>query len=96
MIWSCAIRSKPIRSADVAVARPEASLADVYDTIVTCDFDMLRNELPVTAGAGPQAWDDAFARLGPDLSCGRITMAQGFEQILAACRIGRGPRWCVT
>ena len=87
MIWSCAIRSKPIRSADVAVARPEASLADV---------DMLRNELPVTAGAGPQAWDDAFARLGPDLSCGRITMAQGFEQILAACRIGRGPRWCVT
>jgi hypothetical protein len=70
--------------ADVAVARPEAFLADVYETIVTCDFEVLRNVFPVIAGAEPRAWNDAFARLGPDLTQGRITMAQEFEQILAA------------
>jgi hypothetical protein len=77
--------------ADIAVARPKAFLVDVYETIVTCDFEVLRNELPVIAGAEPRAWNDAFARLVPDLTIGRITMAQGFGQILAASGIRPQP-----
>jgi beta-phosphoglucomutase-like phosphatase (HAD superfamily) len=45
----------------------------------------------VVAGAEPRAWNDAFDRLVPDLSCGRITMAQAFEQILAACGVRPDP-----
>jgi putative hydrolase of the HAD superfamily len=63
----------------------------VCETIATCDFEVLRNELPVIAGAEPRAWNDAFARLGPDLRHGRTTMAQGFEQILPACGIRPQP-----
>jgi putative hydrolase of the HAD superfamily len=77
--------------ADDSVARPEAVLVDVYETLVTCDFAVLRRELPAITGAEPQAWSDAFARVGPDLSCGRITMAQAFEQILAACGVRPEP-----
>lgn len=72
-------------------ARPEAFLVDVYDTILTCDFDVLRAELPVIAGAEPQAWNEAFARLGPDLTRGHLSMAQGFELILRACGIAARP-----
>ena len=52
---------------------------------------MLRTELPAIAGADPREWAEAFARLGSDLSVGRITLAQGFGQILAACGIGPRP-----
>jgi putative hydrolase of the HAD superfamily len=77
--------------AGVAVARPQAFLVDVYDTIVTCDFDVLRTELPMVAGAHPRDWNAAFARVGPDLTHGRITMAEGFEKVLAACGISPRP-----
>jgi len=77
--------------AEVAVGRPSAFLVDVYETIVTCDFGVLRDELPVIAGADPHAWGSAFARIGPDLTHGRMTMAQGLEQILAACGIRPNP-----
>jgi putative hydrolase of the HAD superfamily len=77
--------------ASAGVARPQAFLVDVYETILACDFEVLRNELPVIAGASPHDWSAAFARLGPDLTRGRITMAQGFEQILAACGIRPRP-----
>jgi putative hydrolase of the HAD superfamily len=77
--------------AEVAVGPPSAFLVDVYETIVTCDFEVLRNELPVIAGAEPHVWGAAFARIGPDLTHGRMTMVQGFEQILAACGIRPSP-----
>ena len=69
----------------------EAFLVDVYDTLVTCDFEVLRYELPAIAGVEPQAWNAHFDRLGPDLTCGRITMAHAFEQILEADGIGPRP-----
>jgi HAD superfamily hydrolase (TIGR01509 family) len=78
-------------ASDAAKARPEAFLVDVYETILTCDFEVLRNELPVIAGVEPQAWNEAFTRLGPDLTHGRLTMAQGFEQILDACGVRLRP-----
>jgi len=52
---------------------------------------VLRTELPAIAGADPREWAEAFARLGSDLSVGRITLAQGFGQILAACGISPRP-----
>jgi putative hydrolase of the HAD superfamily len=70
---------------------PQAFLVDVYDTLVTCDFDALRNGLPAIAGAEPQAWHDAFARLGPELALGRLSLARAFEQILVACSIKPKP-----
>ena len=72
-------------------ARPQAFLVDVYDTILTCDFEALRTELPAIAGAGPREWAEAFARLGPDLSVGRITLTQAYRQVLAACGIAPRP-----
>jgi putative hydrolase of the HAD superfamily len=76
---------------DGSVAQPEAFLVDVYDTILTCDFGVLRRELPAAVGAEPRAWNDAFDRLVPELSCGRITMAQAFGQILMACGVRPEP-----
>lgn len=76
---------------DAVAAGPEAFLVDVYETILTCNFEVLRNELPVIAGVEPRAWSEGFARLGTDLTHGRLTMAQGFEQILDACGIRPRP-----
>ena len=64
---------------EVVVGRPKAFLVDVYETILTCDFEVLWNELPVIAGAEPRLWRVAFTRIVPDLTHGRLTMAQGFE-----------------
>jgi HAD superfamily hydrolase (TIGR01509 family) len=74
-----------------SVARPEAVLVDVYETLVACDFAVLRRELPAIAGAEPQAWSDAFARVGPDLSRGLVTMTQAYGQILADCGVTPAP-----
>jgi putative hydrolase of the HAD superfamily len=74
-----------------AAARPQAFLVDVYDTLITCDFEVLRTELPAIAGAGQREWEEAFARVEPDLNVGRITLAQGLGQVLAACGITPRP-----
>jgi HAD superfamily hydrolase (TIGR01509 family) len=76
---------------DVAAAAPQAFLVDVYETILTCDFGALRAELPVIAGVEPRAWNEAFARLGPDLTRGLLSMTQGFEQILGTCGVRPRP-----
>jgi HAD superfamily hydrolase (TIGR01509 family) len=55
-------------SADGHAAQPEAFLIDVYDTIVTCDFGVLRRELPAAAGAAPKLWNEAFGQILAD--CG--------------------------
>ena len=81
----------PPADAGGAAARPQAFLVDVYDTILTCDFEPLRTELPAIAGVGPREWAEAFAPLGADLSVGRITLAQGYGQILEACGITPRP-----
>jgi|ERR1022692_607238 HAD superfamily hydrolase (TIGR01509 family) len=75
---------------DDLVTWPEAFLVDVYDTILTCDFEVLRRELPVIAGVEAQAWNEGYARLGPAMGEGRLSMGQAFEQILQAC--GAEPR----
>lgn len=72
------------------MARLQACLVDAYDTIVTCDFSVLRRELTVLAGLPPGAWNDDYNRLSPALNDGRLTKAAAFTEILRSH--GREPR----
>jgi len=66
------------------VPRLEACLVDAYDTIVTCDFSILRNELSALAGISPVTWQVEYARIGPLVSDGRISKAEAFTRLLRA------------
>ncbi len=66
------------------VARLEACLVDAYDTIVTCDFSVLRREVPALAGIPAGVWDTEYGRLGPLLTDGRMSKTEAFGQILRA------------
>ena len=57
---------------------------------MTCDFSVLRRELPVLAGLPPDVWSDELSRLSPMLNDGRMTKAAAFGEILRAN--GREPR----
>lgn len=70
--------------------RPEACLVDAYDTILTCDFSVLRRELPAVAGLSPDSWNDDYNRLSPLLNDGRMSKATAFGEILRVR--GRQPR----
>ena len=70
--------------------RLEACLVDAYDTIVTCDFSILRNELSALAGISPGTWHIEYARIGPLVSDGRLSKAEAFARLLRAA--GREPR----
>jgi len=72
------------------VPRFEACLVDAYDTIVTCDFSVLRNELSALAGISPDTWQDEYARIGDSVTDGRISRGEAFARILRAS--GREPR----
>jgi putative hydrolase of the HAD superfamily len=71
------------------VPRLEACLVDAYDTIVTCDFSILRNELSALAGISPGTWHVEYARIGPLVSDGRLSKAEAFARLLRAA--GREP-----
>jgi len=66
------------------VPRLEACLVDAYDTIVTCDFSILRNELSALADISPDTWQVEYARIGALVSDGRISKAEAFTQVLQA------------
>ena len=57
---------------------------DAYDTIVTCDFSILRQEVPTSAGIPAEVWDTEYRRLGPLLTDGRMSKTEAFGQILQA------------
>ena len=63
---------------------PQACLVDVYETILTCDFGRLRNELPALAGVPERAWHRELTARGPALSNGRLSTAAAFAEILQA------------
>ena len=64
--------------------RLEACLVDAYDTIVTCDFSILRNELSALAGISPDVWQVEYARIGALVSDGRLSKTEAFERLLRA------------
>ena len=73
------------------MARFEACLLDAYDTIVTCDFSVLRREIPALADIKLDAWEDEYDRIGPALTDGRLSKTEGFGHILRACGKEPGP-----
>jgi putative hydrolase of the HAD superfamily len=66
------------------VPRLEACLVDAYDTIVTCDFSILKNELSALAGISPDTWQIEYARIGALVSDGRLSKAEAFTRLLRA------------
>ena len=66
------------------MARFEACLVDAYDTIVTCDFSVLRRELAALAGLSEEAWEEEYSRLHSVLNDGRMSKATAFGEILRA------------
>ena len=64
--------------------RLEACLVDAYDTILTCDFSILRNQLSALAGISPDTWQVEYARIGPLVSDGRLSKAEAFARLLRA------------
>jgi len=66
------------------VPRLEACLVDAYDTILTCDFSILRNQLSALAGISPDTWQVEYARIGPLVSDGRLSKAEAFARLLQA------------
>ena len=58
--------------------RLEACLIDAYDTILTCDFSILRNELSALAGISPDTWYDEYAPIQALVSDGRMSKAEAF------------------
>jgi putative hydrolase of the HAD superfamily len=67
------------------VPRLEACLVDAYDTIVTCDFRPLRQDVPALAGIPQAAWEQEYDLVGPMLNDGRMAKAEAFRQIMASC-----------
>jgi putative hydrolase of the HAD superfamily len=68
----------------------EACLVDVYETLLNCDFAAHGSELPALAGVTEDAWGHEYSQVGPALTNGRLSKAEGFERILTAC--GMEPR----
>jgi putative hydrolase of the HAD superfamily len=66
--------------------RLQACLVDAYDTILTCDFSVQRRELAALAGLGVDAWSKAYEQIMPALTDGRLSKAEGFGEVLRACR----------
>jgi len=64
------------------VTEREACLVDVYDTLLWVDFAEHRGELPALAGLSPEAWLAGMRVIGRDTGTGRLTTAEGYEQLL--------------
>lgn len=69
----------------------EAFLIDAYGTILTADFGAHVAELPALAGIPAKAMYAEFARLAPSLTVGKLTMAEAYARILAACGVDPEP-----
>jgi len=64
------------------VARPEACLVDVYNTILKCDFAEHRTELPALAEVPADVWQAGYDRIDGELNIGRLSKSEGFGQLL--------------
>jgi len=73
------------------VARREACLVDVYDTLLNCDFAAHRNELPALAGISQEAWAEGYGQVGAALGLGQLTKAEGFGRILTMSGVEARP-----
>jgi putative hydrolase of the HAD superfamily len=72
------------------VARRDACLVDVYDTLLSCDFVAHRIDLPALAGVTEDAWSTGYGQIRTALGLGQLSKDEGFGQVLTAC--GMEPR----
>lgn len=68
-----------------------ACLIDVYETILTLDFDAHASELRELAGLSPEEWDAAWRVHGPALNDGRLSVAAAYRTVLSAAGRAPGP-----
>jgi putative hydrolase of the HAD superfamily len=66
------------------VTEREACLVDVYDTLLRCDFEGHRAELPALAGLTAGAWAAGVREIGAATGTGRLSTAEGYEHVLRA------------
>jgi len=69
---------------------PAAFLVDVYDTLVSSDFEARRTGLAKLAGVDPDRFGREVVTLLPDLDRGLITIDEALATALVAC--GATPR----
>jgi putative hydrolase of the HAD superfamily len=81
------LRGPDGRSYAELVGGCEACLVDLYDTLLSCDFSPHQSELPKLASVSPDAWHEAYTKVWPAAQVGRISKAEAFAQVLAACGV---------
>jgi putative hydrolase of the HAD superfamily len=57
-----------------------ACLLDVYETVLTCDFEALVVEMRAVAGVDREVWRSVTTDLGPALTDGRISIAEMYTE----------------
>ena len=62
----------------------EACLVDVYETLLSCDFEGHRAELPALAGVTAEAWAEGYRTIGAATGIGQLSTAEGYERVLRA------------
>jgi putative hydrolase of the HAD superfamily len=73
------------------VARPEACLVDVYNTILKCAFAEHRTELPGMAGVPADVWQAGYDRIDGELNVGRLSKSEAFGQLLRESGVAPRP-----
>jgi HAD superfamily hydrolase (TIGR01509 family) len=66
------------------VTEREACLVDVYQTLLSCDFEGHRAELPALAGLSAEAWAHGVRQIGSATGTGQLSTAQAYERVLYA------------
>jgi putative hydrolase of the HAD superfamily len=64
-----------------------ACLVDVYDTLLTCEWESHDRVLPELAGVEQRTWLDAYHRIMPASGVGQITRAELYELVLRTCGV---------
>jgi putative hydrolase of the HAD superfamily len=59
-----------------------ACLLDVYDTVLTCDYDRMVAEIRASAGIDGEVWRGVVGDLGPAVTDGRLSLAGMYEEII--------------
>jgi putative hydrolase of the HAD superfamily len=68
-----------------------ACLIDVYETVLTVDFASVHERLAGIAGVPVEAFRAAADAVGPEVTCGTLTMAEATARALRACRVNPDP-----
>ena len=69
----------------------EASLVDVYDTLLSSDFAAYMAEMPSMAGITAEAWEQGYHQVGRAFRLGQTSKAEGFARILRSAGVEPRP-----